>query len=175
MRSRLPWAAALTAVALLLTSGSPLDAWQSAPLPHQDIGPYLEWLTRDVVYIISNRERAAFLKLTTDDERQMFIEQFWERRNPTPSAPENAFKREHYRRITFANQHYSLPGIDGWRTDRGHVYIIYGPPDEIASGPKGVPNTEEKWAYWHAGADGGFFTFVDRTGEGEYRLAPTGR
>ena len=63
-------------------------------------------------------ERAAFKKLSTDDEREQFIEQFWERRNPNPGNPENEFKEEYYRRIAYANEHYAS-GIPGWRTDRG--------------------------------------------------------
>ena len=63
-----------------------------------------------------------------------FIEQFWERRNPDPGASENKFKEEHYRRIAYANEHFAA-SRPGWKTDRGHLYIIYGPPDEIDSHP----------------------------------------
>ena len=98
--------------------------------------PYKKWLNEEVPYIITNEERASFKKFTTDDEREQFIENFWERRNPNPGSPENEFKEEYYRRIAYANEHYAS-GIQGWRTDRGRIYIMYGPPDENDSHPSG--------------------------------------
>ncbi len=98
--------------------------------------PYRKWLNEDVAYIITDEERAAFKRLQTDEEREQFIEQFWLRRDPTPDTVENEFKEEHYRRIAYANEHYAS-GIPGWKTDRGRIYITYGPPDEIESHPSG--------------------------------------
>jgi GWxTD domain-containing protein len=92
--------------------------------------PYRKWLNEDVSYIITDEERAAFKRLQTDEEREQFIENFWLRRDPTPDTVENEFKEEHYRRIAYANEHYAS-GIPGWKTDRGKIYIMYGPPDEI--------------------------------------------
>ncbi|HKS82699.1 MAG TPA: GWxTD domain-containing protein [Candidatus Acidoferrales bacterium] len=138
---------------------------------------YNRWLNEDVAYIIDDAERAAFLSLKTDEERDQFIQQFWERRNPTPGSSTNAFKQEHYRRIAYANQHFAGDGIAGWRTDRGHMYIDYGPPDEIDAHPKD-PNRaigKETWLYHHIEGlgDNLEFTFIDRTGHGDYRLAPS--
>jgi GWxTD domain-containing protein len=99
-------------------------------------GPWKKWLNQDVVYIITDEEKRAFKQLKTDDERQQFVEQFWLRRDPTPDTEENEFKEEHYRRIAYANDHYAS-GIPGWKTDRGMIYIKYGPPDEIDSHPSG--------------------------------------
>src|SRR5258708_8750607 len=98
--------------------------------------PYKKWLQEEVPYITTSEERAAFKKLATDEEREQFIEQFWERRNPSPGSPENEFKEEYYRRIAYANEHYAS-GTPGWRTDRGRIYITYGPADEIESHPSG--------------------------------------
>ncbi len=92
--------------------------------------PYRKWLNEDVAYIITDEERAAFKSLSTDPELENFIQQFWLRRDPTPGTVENEFKEEHYRRIAYANDHFST-SIAGWKTDRGRVYITYGPPDEI--------------------------------------------
>ncbi len=94
------------------------------------------WLNQDVGYIISDEERAAFKQLSNDEERDQFIEAFWQRRDPTPDTEENEFKEEHYRRMAYANDHFPA-GIAGWRTDRGRMYIMYGPPDEIESHPSG--------------------------------------
>jgi GWxTD domain-containing protein len=147
--------------------------------------PYRKWLTEDVGYIITDEERQAFKRMTTDDERQSFIEQFWLRRDPTPDTAENEFKEEHYRRIAYANERYAS-GIPGWKTDRGRIYITFGPPAEIESHPSGGsyerPYEEgggttstypfEKWRYrWIEGIGTDInIEFVDPTMTGEYRM-----
>ncbi len=97
---------------------------------------YKKWLNEDVRWIITPEELAAFKQLSNDEERDAFIEQFWLRRDPTPDTPENEYKEEHYRRIAYANEHFAA-GKAGWRTDRGRIYIAYGPPDEIDAHPSG--------------------------------------
>ncbi len=97
---------------------------------------YKHWLNEDVRWIITDEELAAFKRLSNDEERDQFIEQFWLRRDPTPDTVENEYKEEHYRRMAYANEHFSS-GIPGWKTDRGRIYIMYGPPDEIESHPTG--------------------------------------
>jgi GWxTD domain-containing protein len=147
--------------------------------------PYKKWLSEEVPYIITNEERAAFRKLSTDDEREAFIENFWERRNPNPSSPENEYKEEYYRRIAYSNEHYAS-GIPGWKTDRGRIYIMYGPPDEDDTHPSGGqyerPDSEgggttstypfEQWRYRYIDGIGTniILEFVDTTMTGEYRL-----
>jgi len=147
--------------------------------------PYKKWLTEEVPYIITSEERASFKKLSTDDEREQFIENFWERRNPNPGSLENEFKEEYYRRIAYANEHYAS-GIPGWRTDRGRIYIMYGPPDENDSHPSGgsyLRSPEEgggetatfpfeQWRYRYIDGIGTniILEFVDPTMSGEYHL-----
>ena len=97
---------------------------------------YIDWINKDVRWIISDEERKAFMHLSNDEERDKFIESFWDRRNPNPDSEDNEFKDEHYRRIEYANEHFPA-GMPGWMTDRGRIYIIYGPPDEIESHPSG--------------------------------------
>jgi GWxTD domain-containing protein len=97
---------------------------------------YKKWLSEDVLYIITPEERQAFLQLSNDEERDQFIEAFWQRRDPTPDTEENEFREEHYRRIAYANEHFAA-GIPGWKTDRGRMYITFGPPDEIDAHPSG--------------------------------------
>ncbi len=143
-----------------------------------ETSPYVKWLNEDVVYIIADDERAAFQNMATDPEREKFIEQFWLRRDPTPGTVQNDFKVEHYRRIAYANQHFGLTsGRPGWQTDRGHMYIVYGPPDEKESHPRGGPQRAypfEVWMYMHVDGIGNnlTITFIDRTGSGDYQLAP---
>ena len=138
---------------------------------------YAKWLDQEVVYIIDDAERAAFRSLGTNAERDKFIEQFWERRNPTPGSATNAVETEHYRRIEYANQHFrTASGTPGWQTDRGHIYIVYGPPEEIDSHPKDSEKPAlEYWTYRRVEGvgDNVSITFVDRTGRGDYHLAPS--
>src|SRR5246500_2441982 len=147
--------------------------------------PYRQWLEEDVVYIISPEERQAFLQLETNEEREQFIEQFWLRRSNNPDLPDNDFKEEHYRRIAYANEHFAS-GIPGWKTDRGRMYIMWGPADEVESHPTGGtydrPMEEgggststyafETWGYRYMEGIGEnvIWEFVDPSGSGEYHL-----
>jgi len=146
---------------------------------------YRDWLEEDVVYIITPEERAAFLQLSTNEERESFIEEFWRRRNPDQESPENSFKEEHYRRIAYANDRFTS-GFPGWKTDRGRIYIIWGPPDQVTSKPGGgtYQRTDEEgggptqaypfeqWRYHHLEGVGDdiVLEFVDPTLSGEYHL-----
>ena len=103
----------------------------------KEVNPtYQKWLNEDVIYIITPEERDAFKQLSNDEERDNFIEAFWQRRDPTPDTEENEYKEEHYRRIAYANEHFAA-GVPGWKTDRGRIYIVYGAPDEIEDHPSG--------------------------------------
>ena len=95
-----------------------------------------KWLNEDVRWIITDEESKAFKNLSNEEERQQFIEMFWQRRNPNPDSPENEFRDEHYARIAYANEHFAA-GKPGWMTDRGHIYIAFGKPDSIDSHPSG--------------------------------------
>jgi len=113
------------------------ERYQSQKALRQELkGTYKTWLNQEVSYIISDDERKAFMTLSNDEERDSFIEAFWQRRNPNPDSPENEFREEHYRRIQYANDHFAA-GKPGWKTDRGHVYISFGKPDDIESHPSG--------------------------------------
>jgi GWxTD domain-containing protein len=181
---------------LAITAAVVLTAWPSkagakAPAPAAPAGPaaqagreqrlraelatpYRKWLNEDVAYIITDRERAAFKSLTTDEEREHFVEQFWLRRDPTPGTVENEFKEEHYRRIAYANEHYAS-SIPGWKTDRGRIYITLGPPDEIDTHPSGGVTSypSEHWRYRYIEGVGTNVTigFVDPANSGEYSIA----
>jgi GWxTD domain-containing protein len=110
---------------------------ENAKALKQELGKsYKKWLDEDVRWIISDQERQAFKQLSNDEERDQFIESFWQRRDPTPDTEENEFKEEHYRRMAYANEHFAA-GIPGWKTDRGRIYIMYGAADEVESHPSG--------------------------------------
>jgi GWxTD domain-containing protein len=141
---------------------------------------YERWLNEEVRWIITDQERADFKALSSDKQRDQFVEAFWERRNPTPGAPENTFKEEHYRRVSYASQHFSQ-GVPGWRSDRGRFYIMYGPPDKVIRHPssaersnrvqKGRFNSEEwYWTYIEGLGCDVILEFEDKCGCGEYHL-----
>jgi GWxTD domain-containing protein len=148
--------------------------------------PYKKWLNEEVIYIISQEERAAFNSLQTDEERVMFILQFWLRRDPTPNTDENEMRDEHYRRIAYANERFTTNDVPGWKTDRGMIYIKYGPPDELeqhASGgtyqrppEEGGGTTTvfpfEKWRYRYIEGMGTNvdIEFVDTQRDGGYHM-----
>jgi GWxTD domain-containing protein len=147
--------------------------------------PYKKWLEEDVVWIITDEERAAFKQLSNDEERDNFIEAFWQRRDPTPDTEENEYKEEHYQRIAYANEHFAA-GVPGWKTDRGRMYIVFGKPDEIDSHPSGGsyerPMEEgggetstypfEDWRYRYIDGIGQevIMEFVDNCMCGEYHM-----
>jgi GWxTD domain-containing protein len=136
---------------------------------------YQRWLVEDVRWIITPEEQIAFLRLSNDADRDRFIEQFWDRRNPHPDRPGNPFKDEHYRRIAYTNAHFASAGVPGWETDRGRIYILYGPPDRIHDGYTNTADRKpaQRWHYHFVGPYDVYdkdFRFVDVCNCGDYRL-----
>jgi GWxTD domain-containing protein len=153
----------------------------------KELGPQETiWLNDEVPDIITPEERQAFLELSTNEEREQFREIFWNKRNPDPGSPINTVEEEHYRRLAYADEHFSS-GMPGRKSDRGHIYIIWGPPDEIDSHPTGgtyqrspdqgggesTAHPWEVWRYRHLEGVGENIEieFVDTTGSGEYHIA----
>ena len=146
---------------------------------------YQRWLNQDVTYIISDEEESVFKSLTSPEEKELFIEQFWRRRDPDLRTAINEFKEEHYRRIAYVNERF-YAGKPGWKTDRGMIYILHGPPHEIESyvtggnynrpfnegGGQTVVHPMEVWRYRHLEGVGDdiVLEFVDRTYTGTYKL-----
>ena len=113
---------------------------------------YKKWLREEVVYIISKDEKEVFLKLVGEVEHEHFIQEFWDLRDPTPATPENEYKQEHYKRIEYTNRYFGFAdGIEGWRTDRGRIYIQLGKPQQRAQYPwLGEIRPIELWFYSRA-------------------------
>src|SRR5260370_239407 len=144
-----------------------------------------DWLRNIVPDIITEQERRAFLELGTEEEREQFKEIFCRDRKPGPYSPINPVGEEHYRRLAYADEHFAS-GIPGRKTDRGHIYIIWGPPDEIESHPTGgtyerspeqgggssTAYAWELWRYRHLEGIGENIEieFVDPIGTGEYHI-----
>ena len=134
-------------------------------------------LRKILSYIATRDELRMYDQLNLSGKRQ-FITEFWKKKDPDPSTPENEFKIEYYRRWEEAQRKYSTTKEgkdswkkDGWKTDMGRVYIIYGEPDNIERYPLTIDSKAwEKWYYDYI-QGGVFFIFVDEQGYGVYRLA----
>jgi GWxTD domain-containing protein len=161
---------------MVVVTALALTAWQSKPVPESEraADAFNRWLNEDVAYIITTSERDAFNRLQSNEERGMFVEQFWLRRDPTPGTVENEFKDEHYRRMSYAGRFASNSGVPGWKTDRGRIYITFGPPDEIDSHPNGsgAKPPYEDWLYRFIGGIGNNVSmeFVDTNLNGEFHM-----
>jgi GWxTD domain-containing protein len=158
---------------------------QKRALEIVSISVWRKWLNEDVAYIITDQERGDFATLTSEQQRDQFITDFWERRNPNPGSPENAFKDEHYRRFAYANEHFATK-LPGWKTNRGRIYIIYGPPDQVDNhfsaagsesaerilGAGAIPYDWELWHYRYIDGVGKnvAIKFVDTCACGEYQI-----
>ena len=176
---------ATTSLALAITTLPAQDTSQD--LRREEQFDYFErWLKEDAVYIIMPEERTVFDSLTTDEEKERFVEQFWRRRDTDFSTGLNESKEEHYRRIAYANEEFHW-GKPGWQTDRGRVYIMFGEPDRrerfeagstyrrtaLEGGGHTVTYPYEVWFYRHLpGVGAGVVVeFVDSGLTGEFALA----
>jgi len=147
---------------VLLAAACSGSAWPQSSVERKEAASYYKkWLDEDVYWIITEEERDVFARLANNEEREAFIEQFWNRRNPDPSSGDNEFKTEHYRRIMYANERFAA-GIAGWKTDRGMIYIKFGPPDRVQSWSAGGPYERDR-------KEGGGFTSIFPTERWEYR------
>jgi GWxTD domain-containing protein len=165
-----------TSVLVTLILGLLLYAPTATAAKHPQLAPrYEHWLDREVNYLITNQEKTLFLGLTTDQDRDHFIETFWAIRNPDPNSPTNTFREEHYRRLDYANAHFgSASAADGWSTDRGMVYITLGPPQQ----KRAYPNAREMkpietWFYQDpASALAPYFSvlFYKQSGAEDFRI-----
>jgi len=173
IRNRFPLVVLYLSVAIPLLSAQgqdrrPEDVQKG--IVHVTSKPYQKWLDEDVRWIITDQERSDFLNLTTNNQRDKFVEDFWSRRNPTPQSSENPYKEEHYRRIGYANTHFAA-GVPGWKTDRGRIYIMFGPPDSVDS-KLGISPPVETWRYACVSGWGRnlVFEFTDQCRCGKYLL-----
>jgi GWxTD domain-containing protein len=168
----------LSAVTLLLAGyhvfvpslvSSAAHTLQTASL-EQSSDPFLKgWLKQDVAYIASEAEKAAYQNLASDADRYLFIERFWQQRDPSNGTAQNEFRDQHYWRINYANERFGGPER-GWKTDRGRIYITWGPPDQIEAHPSGEGRSGpfEIWRY-RAGTNSTSERILEFTGV-DYKL-----
>src|SRR3989441_108679 len=135
---------------------------------------YRKWLEEEVVYIITKEEKDVFLRLTQDEDRDKFIQRFWDIRNLLPGSPSNEYREGHYRRLAYTDQHFGNEAGLGWRTDRGRVYITLGPPEQKAV-YYGFGNLRPMEIWFYSGTSPAlppffYVVFYQRENSGDYRL-----
>ncbi len=127
---------------------------------------------RKLKFLITKEERKAFLNLSTDEERDEFFKNFWDKRDPDPETIENEFRDEFMARISMVDHLFSHEGKEGWETDRGRVYIKLGPPEFRESFPMGYSMYSLPSEVWYYGSFP--IIFVDRNRSGSLDLTPLG-
>lgn len=115
-----------------------------ATLTNPALSPGLsQWLVGAIAHLANDQEIRQYLALSTDSEAKRFIDHFWAVRNPYPKNPGNALRQLYERRARAADRLYSEGGVVGRHTDRGAIFILYGPPArttfEVGPQRKGGP------------------------------------
>ena len=127
----------------------------------------LDLMISQLIYIATDEQLRKIEDAKTQEEKQKRFIEFWKSKDPSPNTPKNELMVEYYLRIQTANERYSHY-IDGWKTDMGMVYIIYGEPNNIERYPfQENSKPYEIWYYYGANKE---FIFVDESGFGDYRL-----
>jgi GWxTD domain-containing protein len=148
---------------LFTISKSFLSRWSGVPSTVKD----LDLAVDQMEYIASPKEIDYINDAKTQEEKSKRYLEYWKKKDPTPGTEDNPVFDEYYRRVAFANAKFSHY-VDGWKTDRGMVYIILGPPNNVDRHPFDIDaKPYEVWEYYTLNKS---FVFVDQTGFGDYRL-----
>jgi len=137
--------------------------WSDLPVTVAD----LELAIRQLLYIATEEEADTFKTAKTYEQKKELFLAFWHRRDPSPDSKRNEFMEEYYARVEYANAHFKH-FLEGWRTDMGMVFIIFGAPNNVDRHPFDYDSKPfEVWSYYDYNTD---LIFVDGTGFGDYRL-----
>lgn len=137
--------------------------WSGLPRSVADLDLAVEQLR----YIARDAELDSIREAPTAEEKQRLFMEFWKARDPNPNTPRNEKMEQHYARVEYANKNFKHY-IEGWRTDMGMVYILFGPPSNVDRHPFDIDaKPYEVWAYYELNYS---FVFVDQSGFGDYRL-----
>ncbi len=140
-----------------------ISRWVGIPAAIQDLDKAVDQL----VYIATPSEMDHIEEAENRDNKVERYLEFWKKKDPTPNTEENELFNEYYRRVLYANENFSHY-IEGWRSDRGMVFIILGSPNNIDRHPFDLESKPyEVWQYYELNRS---FVFVDETGFGDYRL-----
>ncbi len=137
--------------------------WQYFPVGVKSLDLAID----QVRYIARDKEFDVLEEAKTEEEKQARLLEFWKRRDPNPNTERNERMEEYYRRAEYANKHFTHHR-EGWRTDMGMVYMMFGPPSDVSRHPFELDSKPyEIWRYYDISYE---FVFVDDTGFGDYRL-----
>ena len=137
--------------------------WMGMPAFATDLNKAIEQMK-----YIAKGDFVKKMKKADPEEKQKLFRGFWKSVDPTPATNENELMEEYYRRVEYVNANYSALK-EGWKTDRGMVYIHLGPPSEVERHPFDPGRKPyEVWYYFHLNRE---FVFIDRTGLGEFYLS----
>lgn len=124
----------------------------------------------DQMELIANKKTIDSLRNADEEERKILFDNFWQKRDPSPKTSSNELKEEFFSRIDFCNRNFTEVSASraGWETDRGKIYIKYGPPDRVdrQDAEMNLPATES-WFYNRLSRR---YYFADRQGDGIFRL-----
>jgi GWxTD domain-containing protein len=170
----------LRAVCFLLAAGSLVSPpTVSAAAKKESLR---RWLDGPVHYLADPSEIKEFKSQKTEQDRAAFVERFWRRRDPTPTTLVNEYRQLFWNRVREANEKFLDSAGPGWQTDRGKIYILYGPPDEVKEDPNANAGSDIadttgliRWVYLKPGGrrdvDPVVYVPFVRSVSGEYRLS----
>ncbi len=127
-------------------------------------------LFREVQYLATKREKNLYGNLKSVEEKRRFLADFWRKRDRTPDTPRNEYMQEYFKRLDYVNKRFRTKTKEGYLTDRGRVYLLYGEPDEIDRYPYTLNTKPYELWYYHSIEGGVVFVFGDLTGVGDYVL-----
>lgn len=132
----------------------------------------------ELLAYIANPGELDSLKAASTAERAELWDQFWDRRDPLPATPLNEFREQFFERVRVATYQFGESGTPGWKTDRGQVFIVLGPPDaqyerRLGQQALAAPPNALEWIYENAAGARLQLFFVDRNGFGRYELTPS--
>lgn len=140
-------------------------SWGNVPLKENNLDIAIEQLA-----VIAHKRSVDSMREADETERKRQYDQFWQERDPTPDSERNELKDEYFQRVDFCNQNFTeiSSGRQGWQTDRGKVYLVYGPPNSVdrQDSEINIPAAET----WHYTRLNRRYFFADRTGDGVFRL-----
>ena len=180
----------LTAPALLVIPGLGVDPGilaaagpsRSAPAPTEDFdAPVPEWSEGPVRYVLLQEDKLAYRRLETTEERARFIRKFWAARDPDRTTTENEYRALFFHRVEEAQRQFTTESTKpGWKTDRGKIWILLGPPDEQDDyAPRSIRPDVINWTYRNPPPGSGATINVQvrfvLDASGEYRLSTGAR
>ncbi len=140
-----------------------LSRWSGVPINISDFDKAVSQL----IYIATPSELSYIEGADSQEEKIRRFMDFWKQKDPTPDTKDNPVFEEYFRRIAYSNENFSTY-FEGWRSDRGMVYTILGPPSNIDRHPFNYDSKPyEIWEYYELNRR---FIFLDETGFGDYRL-----